>query len=79
VSDSPIDDLARRLHLNTDELAVLTDFDDDEQARFAGIVEQAVTRQSAQIDEALETALRFVPRLLRGRARALLLPGGDRG
>jgi hypothetical protein len=47
--------------------------------RLAAVTADAVSRQTRELDAALERALGFVPALLRGRARKLLLPGDRRG
>lgn len=77
--DDPVAGVAARLRLAADDLAILRDCTPADQTRFAELVEHAVRSQSAEIDSSLEKSLTFVPRLLRGRARSLLFPGGGRG
>ena len=77
--DDPVAGVAARLRLAEDDLAILRSCTPDEQARFAGLVDRAVRTQRAEIDTSLEQSLNFVPKLLRGRARTLLFPGGGRG
>lgn len=71
-------DLADTLRVAPEELGFLHDLDDASFARLDALVSTAVARDSAAIDEGLEKTLAFVPRLLRGRVRKLLMPEGGR-
>jgi hypothetical protein len=74
-----LDMLAQRLGVDPRRLAPLRASGQDEIARLRGAVERAMEDEDRAFDAALEEALRFVPRLLRGTAQRLLFPGGRRG
>lgn len=79
MSGEPIERVARTLRMPATQLAALREFDDGELSVLADAVEHAVRSQTGEIDTALEGALRFIPRPLRGRARSMLFPGGGHG
>lgn len=70
--------LASRLGVPAERLAVLDQFADRDVDRLVAVVTAAITTQSRELDAALERALGFVPALLRKRARKLLF-GERRG
>jgi hypothetical protein len=62
------------------EFALLRDFAPADVATLADAVDRALRVQRDEIDASLESALSFIPRPLRGRARKLLFPqAGERG
>ncbi|HZE48750.1 MAG TPA: hypothetical protein VE074_04260 [Jatrophihabitantaceae bacterium] len=74
-----IDELSDDLGVAPEHLAALRRFSEDEQRIVAAAVTRARQAQAADLDDALRRALRFIPRVLRGRASRLLFPDGDRG
>lgn len=79
MADDPIGRLARIVGVARCELAVLEGFGTTEVAGLADAVERAFRVQRAEVDESLDSALGFIPRPIRGRARRLLFPGGGHG
>ena len=79
MTDDPIARLAGLVHVDRQELTVLAQFPDAQVSAFTDAVQRAFQVQRAEVDESLESALGFIPRPLRGRARKLLFPGGGRG
>ncbi|HEY0887983.1 MAG TPA: hypothetical protein VGE38_00050 [Nocardioides sp.] len=71
--------LARRLGVQPRGLAPFERYDDAQLQQLDTIVGRAMEAEDKAFDAALEEALRFVPRLLRGTAQKLLFPGGRRG
>lgn len=79
MTDDPIGRLAGLVDVRREDLAALEQFSDADVSGFADAVQRAFQVQRAEVDESLESALGFVPRPLRGRARKLLFPGDGRG
>ncbi|MFT4264221.1 MAG: hypothetical protein QM572_12615 [Nocardioides sp.] len=71
--------LAQRLGVPEARLSALRDHASGDLARLEEIVARAMESEDAAFDSALDEALRFVPRLVRGPAQKLLFPGGRRG
>ncbi len=71
--------LADRLGVPESRLTALAEYDASQIATLEQAVATAMREEDAAFDAALDEALRFVPRLLRGAARGLLFPGGGRG
>lgn len=71
--------LAGRLGVDEQRLAAFASYDGADLARLDAAVERAMTAEDHAFEEALEKALGFVPRLLRGTAQKLLHQGGHRG
>lgn len=71
--------IATTLRIPAARLAALDHHAEADVAVLADAVDAAVQAQTAELDAALEKALRFIPRPLRGRARSLLFPGGRDG
>ena len=42
------------------------------------LVESSLAEEDQRVQEALQATMRFLPRPLRGRAKKLLFPGGER-
>lgn len=74
-----LDRLAKRLRVTPAALAMLEESDAADVERLDTIVATAMTNEDKAFEQALEEALRFIPRLLRGPAQKLLFPGGKRG
>ena len=71
--------LAGQLGVPTARLAMLERYDDAAIARLEQALAGATVAEDRAFDKALDEALRFIPRLLRGTAQKLLFPGGRRG
>jgi len=69
--------LAQRLQVDVDGIAFLARLEDPAVERLDALVAQAQARDAQAIDEGLQQTLRFVPRLLRGRAKKMLFPEDD--
>jgi hypothetical protein len=74
-----LDALAQRLGVDRQRLTPLRASAPDDIAALDAAVARAMEQEDRAFDAALEEALRFVPRLLRGPAQKLLFPGGRRG
>ena len=74
---APLARLADRLQVDPDRLAFLDRLDAPAVESFATLVEDAMHRDEQAIEEGLQETLRFVPRLLRGRAKKMLFPEDD--
>jgi hypothetical protein len=74
---APLARLADRLQVDPDRLAFLDRLDEPAVEEFATQVEEAMDRDQRAIEEGLQETLRFVPRLLRGRAKKMLFPEDD--
>ncbi|HEY1134294.1 MAG TPA: hypothetical protein VGE77_06925 [Nocardioides sp.] len=68
--------MARRLDLPVERLALLEAYDDADLTVLDDAVSLAIRAEDRAVTEGLEEAVRFVPRPLRSRARAMLF--GDR-
>jgi len=79
VTEDVIGTLSHELGIGPERLGVLRAFSDDDQRTIATAVSRTKRAQAAELDDALHRALRFVPRLLRGRASRLLFPRGEHG
>ena len=79
MAEDPIDELGAQLSIPADRLEVLQRFTDAQVQALSAAVAHAARTQHREIDDALERAVAFVPKLLRGRARKLLFPDGARG
>ena len=79
MTDDPIARLAGTVGVARSELAMLEGFSTADVSMLADAVERAFLVQRAEVDQSLDSALGFIPRPLRGRARRLLFPGGGRG
>ena len=79
MSEAALSPLAERLGVEPGRLAPLAGYGEDQIARLDALVARAMQQEDEAFDASLEEALRFVPKLLRGRAAKLLFPGGDRG
>ena len=66
--------LAERLHTDVDSVLPLDRLDEQTLTAFDALVAAAQARDEAAIEAGLQEALRFVPRLLRGRAAKMLFP-----
>ncbi|UDY22342.1 hypothetical protein [Nocardioides sp. Kera G14] len=71
--------LAKRLGVPETRLAALQDHRAEDLARLDAVIDRAMESEDRAFDGALDEALRFVPRLVRGPAQKLLFPGGRRG
>lgn len=71
--------VAATLGVPEERLAPLTSYDDKELCHLDDLIVGALRAEDRAFEDGLEEALRFVPRLLRGPAKALLFPGGGRG
>lgn len=71
--------LAGRLGVQPTRLAPFETYDAAQLDHLETAVGRAMDAEDKAFDAALEEALRFVPRLLRGTAQKLLFPGGRRG
>lgn len=82
MSPSPLDrppaGLAEVLRTAPEKLEFLPRLDPLAQERLAELVSSAVERDTRELDEAVERAVRFIPRPFRGRARRILVPEDDR-
>lgn len=74
-----VSSLADQLGVPASRLALLEEYDDAQVATLEQAITTAMRDEDTAFDAALDEALRFVPRLLRGPARGLLFPGGGRG
>lgn len=70
--------MAGRLDLPVERLALLERYSDDDLAVLDDAVGLAARAEDRAVQDGLDAAVRFVPRPLRGRARALLF-GNSRG
>lgn len=77
--NTELSNLADRLGVATGRLEPLRALSTRDVQTLDDIVASTMTRGTEAFGEAIEQALRFVPRPLRGAARSLLFPGGDRG
>jgi hypothetical protein len=77
--DGAVARLSTELDVPPAGLVALERFSDEQVAVISAAVQRALDSQRRALDESLEKAIGFVPRLLRGRARKLLLPGADHG
>lgn len=75
--DSALDALRRRL--GDADLGALASYDDAQLAALDRAVAAAMAADDDAVESGVEGAVRLVPRPLRGRARAMLFPRGDRG
>ncbi|MFC5731279.1 MULTISPECIES: hypothetical protein [Nocardioides] len=71
--------LAELLGVDEEQLLMLRRYDAGKIETLQSAVAEALEAEDAAFATASEDALRLVPRLLRGPARAMLLPGGRRG
>lgn len=71
-------DLFERLDTTSQDVPLLAQLSPDELETLDGAVAEAMRAEDAAFDQGLKEALRLVPRPLRGMARGLLFPGGDR-
>ncbi|EON23669.1 MULTISPECIES: hypothetical protein [Nocardioides] len=71
--------LAERLGVTTGRLQPLQALAKRDVQQLDDLVSSTMTSGAEAFDKGIEEALRFVPRPLRGTARSLLFPGGDRG
>ena len=71
--------LADLLGVDEERLSMLRRYDAGQIEVLESAVAGALEAEDAAFTKASGDALRFVPRLLRGPARAMLLPGGRRG
>lgn len=74
-----LDRLAQRLRVTPAALDMLEDAAREDVETLDAAVAHAMAEEDQAFDKALEDALRFVPRILRGAAAKLLFPGGRRG
>jgi hypothetical protein len=70
--------LAEQLKVDVDRIAHLERLGDPVLEGFSALVGRAVERDGREIEEGFQKTLRFVPRLLRGRAKKMLFPEDDR-
>ncbi|MDQ1103968.1 hypothetical protein [Nocardioides zeae] len=70
--------MARRLDLPVERLALLEAYDEADLTVLDDAISLAIRAEDRAVADGLEEAVRFVPRPLRGRARALVF-GTDRG
>lgn len=75
----PLAALATRLDVAPSALAALRHCTATDLAAFDGLIGDAMTAHDQAIESGLRDALRFVPRLLRGRASAMLFPEDSHG
>lgn len=69
--------IAERLELPSERLALLEGYSEDDLSVLDDAIALAIRAEDKAVEDGLTEALRFVPRPLRGRARALLF-GSDR-
>ena len=69
--------LAERLQVDPEQLSRLERLDESTLDGFAEVVGRAQERDEAEIEQALQETLRFVPRILRGRVKKMLFPEGS--
>jgi hypothetical protein len=74
-----LDRLAKRLRVTPAAIDLLEGADREDVETLDTLVAHAMDDEDKAFDAALEDALRFIPRLLRGPAQKLLFPGGRRG
>lgn len=79
MSSDAIGALADRLGVPRQRLAPFEGYDEELLAHLTAELDASMQREDESFDAALDEALRFVPKLLRGRAAKLLFPGGGRG
>ena len=72
-------DLFTRLDTTSKEVPLLAELSSNELQTLDSAVVEAMRAEDEAFDQGLKEALRLVPRPLRGIARGLLFPGGDRG
>lgn len=73
--DAPLEQLQRQIQFDTPLTTFFEQLDSADQSQLAGLVEAALTQQNTTIDEASETALSMVPRVMRGSVKKLLFGG----
>ena len=74
-----LDRLAQRLRVTPAAIEMLAGAAREDVETLDTLVAHAMEDEDKAFDAALEDALRFIPRLLRGTAQKLLFPGGRRG
>ena len=74
---SSLRELADLLGVPEKRLAMLSGVAQDNLTHLRDSITDTVTRQESAIQKGVEKSLQVIPRPLRGRARALLFPGGD--
>ncbi len=74
---SDLQELARTLGVEVADIGYLSDLEASVVRRLDAAVATTVATEEAAIDEALQRTLRFLPRLLRGPAKAVLFPDGE--
>jgi hypothetical protein len=79
VPDGGVARLSAQLDVPLAGLVALERFSDEQVAVISAAVQSALDTHRRELDESLEKTIGFVPRMLRRRARKLLLPGVDHG
>lgn len=74
-----LDRLAQRLRVTPAAIDMLEDSSREDVEKLDTLLAHAMDDEDKAFDAALEDALRFIPRLVRGPAQKLLFPGGRRG
>jgi hypothetical protein len=74
---APLSRLAERLQVDTDRIAFLERLGAPAIAELDTLLGNARARDERAIEDGLQETLRFVPRLLRGRAKKMLFPEDD--
>ena len=74
-----LDRLAQRLRVTPAAIDMLEDASRADVEKLDTLLAHAMDDEDKAFDAALEDALRFIPRLVRGPAQKLLFPGGRRG
>ena len=69
-----LDALAGRLHVDVERVAHLGRLGETTLQQLTDLVGSAQARDDQAIEEALQQTVRFVPKLLRGRAKKMLFP-----
>jgi hypothetical protein len=70
-------DLAERLQVDPERIGFLGRLGEPAVEGFASLLADAQARDGQAIEAGLQETLRFVPRLLRGRAKKMLFPEDD--
>ena len=73
---SAIQEVARHLDVSVDQISVLEQHSDADNAVLSAAVKEAVSRDNEAVQKGMTQALRLVPLPLRGVAKKLLFPGG---
>lgn len=70
-----IERIAAAAEIDPADVAFLSQLDPGDVSRFADILEQAGPRRDQQLEDAVESGLKMVPRMLRRPIAKIILPG----